>query len=374
MQPVELTDGDVRLRQATLDDVDEIIEQCNDQESVRWTTVPRPYGRADAEQFVIEFIPKSWADGSDLTWAIDLGGRFAGSVSLRPESNGRAEIGFGLAPWARGKGIMTRAAVLAIGWGFAVDGLGLRAMEWRAHVGNWASRRVAWRLGFRIEGTVRALCAQRGELRDAWIGTLLAGEAMRPATKWLETPVIRGPEVTLRALEDEDAETIFEAFNDPVTQHWFGGLPTPYPRESAGAFIEARREDAAAGRSAYWALALPEGGPAIGAVSVGAMQQHDGGGEMSYWLHPSARDKGVATEAVRLLTRHAFIDEADGGMGLRRLVVAHADGNEASRRVIERAGFRPMGIERAGDRIRGGVVVDLYWYDLLMDDPPSSRN
>ena len=343
MQAVELTDGTVRLRLATLDDVDEIVEQCNDPESVRWTTVPTPYGRADAEQFVTDFIPKSWADGSDLTWAIDVDRRFAGSVSLRPESNGRAEIGFGLAPWARGKGITTRASALAIGWGFAADGLGLRAVEWRAHVGNWASRRVAWRLGFRVEGTVRSLCAQRGELRDSWIGTLLPGELGKPVGRWIETPLIRGTEVTLRALANEDANSIFEAFNDPVTQHWFGGLPTPYPMADARAFIEARREDAAAGRGAYWALHPPEGGPAVGSVSIGAFQQHDGGGEVSYWLHPAARGEGITTEAVRLVARHAFIDEADGGLGLRRLVVAHAEGNDASRKVIERAGFRPLG-------------------------------
>jgi RimJ/RimL family protein N-acetyltransferase len=371
MQPVELTDGAIRLRLATLDDVDDIVEQCNDPETVRWTTVPAPYGRADAEQFVTDFVPKHWADGSDLTWAIDIEGRFAGSVSLRPEgSTGRAEIGYGLAPWARGRGVMTQAAALALDWGFSADGLGLRAVVWRAHVGNWTSRRVAWRLGFRLEGTVRALCDQRGELRDAWIGTLLAGEPLRPATTWLETPVLGGQSVTLRPLDDGDAEAIAEAFDDPVTQHWFGGLPSPYGVEEARKFVEDRREDAATGRSVHWAVADPAGGPALGLVSIGAFAQHDGGGEIGYWLHPAARGRGVATEAVRLLVRHAFIDESDGGLGLRHLVVAHVEGNDASQKVIERVGFRPMGVERAGDRIRGGVVLDLHWYDLLLDDLP----
>ncbi len=369
MQPVELSDDLVRLRLATLDDVDEIVEQCTDPEVARWTTVPQPYGRADAESFVSEFIPKGWAEGNDLTWAIDVGGRFAGSVSMRPDGNGRGEIGYGLARWARGQGVMTRAAKLAVAWALSADGLGLRAVEWRAHVGNWASRRVAWRLGFRIEGTVRALCAQRGELRDAWIGTLLAGEPLQPATTWLDVPVLGGPDVMLRPLADADADAIAEAFNDPVTQHWFGGLPTPYPIEDARAFLEERREDAASGRGVNWAVTHTEGGPLLGSVGLGRLKNRDGGGEISYWMHPAARGQGMVTEAVRTVVRHAFIDERDGGLGLRHLVIAHADGNEASRRVIERTGFRPMGVERAGERIRGGVVVDLHWYDLLVDDP-----
>jgi RimJ/RimL family protein N-acetyltransferase len=71
-----------------------------------------------------------------------------------------------------------------------------------------------------------------------------------------------------------------------------------------------------------------------------------------------------------LIVRHAFVPVEDGGLGLDRLVVAHAEGNEASRRVIERTGFRPMGVERAAERLGDGSVVDLRWYDLLRDDAP----
>ena len=35
----ELTDGVVRLRAHRVEDVDRIVEQCVDEESIRWTTV-----------------------------------------------------------------------------------------------------------------------------------------------------------------------------------------------------------------------------------------------------------------------------------------------------------------------------------------------
>ena len=57
-------------------------------------------------------------------------------------------------------------------------------MVWWANTGNWASRKVAWRLGFTMEGTVRQYLPHRGELRDAWVATLLAGDPREPRTAW----------------------------------------------------------------------------------------------------------------------------------------------------------------------------------------------
>jgi RimJ/RimL family protein N-acetyltransferase len=59
---------------------------------------------------------------------------------------------------------MTRAPRLVLAWGFGLSGI--EVVYWRAQVGNWASRRVAGRCGFRMEGTVGGLLQQRGERRD----------------------------------------------------------------------------------------------------------------------------------------------------------------------------------------------------------------
>jgi RimJ/RimL family protein N-acetyltransferase len=108
-------------------------------------------------------------------------------VDLRFDGLEGAEVGFGLAPWARGKGVMTRALRLVLAWGFGLPGVDM--VYWRAQVGNSASRRVARRCGFRMEGTVRGLLEQRGERRDAWIGSLRRGE---PLVGDPDTPPIQG--------------------------------------------------------------------------------------------------------------------------------------------------------------------------------------
>lgn len=83
-------------------------------------------------------------------------------------------MAFGLGPWARGNGLMTRALRLALAWAFAE--LDLKVVHWRATVGNWPARAVAARCGFKVEGTVRGLIAQRGKRYDGWIGSLRRGD------------------------------------------------------------------------------------------------------------------------------------------------------------------------------------------------------
>ena len=140
----ELTDGpDLLLRLPLPGDVVDIVAQCRDPEFQRWTTVPVPYHESDAQAFV-ERVAEGW-QANVARFAIAYQGRFAGSVDLRFDGLGGAEVGYGLAPWARGMGVMTRALRLALAWGFEVAGL--EVVYWRAQVGNGASRRVA--------GTVR---------------------------------------------------------------------------------------------------------------------------------------------------------------------------------------------------------------------------
>jgi RimJ/RimL family protein N-acetyltransferase len=164
--------GLVPLRAA---DLDLITATCQDPESARWTVVPVPYTRADAEFFVLRHAPLTWAAGEGAIFGIvDDQGGYAGTIDLRIDGadDASAEVGFLVAPWARGRGYATGALRSICSWGF--DALGLSRIVWRAHLGNEASRRVAVKAGFTMEGVQRAGCAQRGERHDAWVGAMLA--------------------------------------------------------------------------------------------------------------------------------------------------------------------------------------------------------
>jgi RimJ/RimL family protein N-acetyltransferase len=204
--------GPIRLRAPRLADVDAIIAACTDPESVRWTTVPHPYEPADAEFFIGPYTGDRWKRGEAAVFAItDAADAYAGSMELRmhPTDPAVADVGYLIAPRARGRGYAPAALRALCRWGF--EALDLVRIEWRAYVGNEASRRVAEKAGFTYEGTCRSALAHRGERRDAWLAALLAddlrddraedpraGEAEDPRADRAENP---------RAGEAEDPRT-----------------------------------------------------------------------------------------------------------------------------------------------------------------------
>ncbi len=187
MQPVDLTDGVVLLDLPVDGDVEEMTLACQDREVTAWTPLPLPYLVEHARGFIGGVVLDGWAKGTNLNWAIrEIDGeqRLAGMIGLHGLADGSAEIGYWLAPWARGRGLAARAVALVLDHAFAPGGLDLDHVLWVAYVGNWPSRRLAWRAGFRMEATVRGFAAQRGSRVDSWLGTLLRDDPREAAEPW----------------------------------------------------------------------------------------------------------------------------------------------------------------------------------------------
>lgn len=72
-------------------------------------------------------------------------------------------------------------------------------------------------------------------------------------------------------------------------------------------------------------------------VPVGrlALEQREHGVSAGYWTHPKHQNYGYMTEALEAALRLAF-----GALELRSVEARHADWNLASRRVLEKCGFR----------------------------------
>lgn len=185
MEPVTLSAPGLTLSVPTLDDVPAITRACQDPETAAWTTVPDPYEPAHAAGFVQEMVARGWASGFGLTWAVRPEGdaELGGMIGLDGVRDGHAEIGYWTAPWGRGRGLTTRAVLAVLDHAF--DELGLVRVTWHAFAGNWPSRRIAWRAGFRFEGLVRLGGVQRDTRRDDWGAGLLAADPRgRPAEPW----------------------------------------------------------------------------------------------------------------------------------------------------------------------------------------------
>lgn len=353
-----LTDGTVTLRRHGEDDVDLVLEQCRDPETVRWTTVPTPYSLDDAKRFVREVVPGGWETGAEWGFAVEVDGRYGGTVLLRPSPDGVGEIAFAAHPSIRGTGAMRRAVLLLVDWAFAQ---GIGSIVWWAHVGNWASRKLVASVGFAVEGTVRRHLGQRGELRDGWVATLLPDDPRDFRTPWLEVPRLADDVVVLREMTEADLPRVVEACSDERSRRWLGRLPSPYTIETGLAFLETQRERRATGTGVQWAIADPVDDGLLGTISL---FDHVRGveAEVGYWAHPDARGRGVMTHAVPLVTAYAF-----DGLGVAKVKAGAATGNVASLHVIEACGFRRYGVERLGTEVLAGRA-DLALYDLLAEE------
>lgn len=155
------------LRPPVLDDVDTIYQLCQDPLVGRFTTIPQPYERAHA----IEYVEKSvadWESGSGAAFVIvsDATDEVIGTIGVfrKPWDHAVAEIGYWLSADARGQGIASQAVRLLSRW--AIETMNLARLQIGTNRANLASQRVAEKAGFKHEGILRSWREIRGQRAD----------------------------------------------------------------------------------------------------------------------------------------------------------------------------------------------------------------
>src|SRR5262245_39063213 len=155
---------------------------------------------------------------------------------------------------------------------------------------------------------------------------------------------------------DED-DLVRHANNRKVWLQLRDRFPHPYTRADADAWLVhalAERPES------NFAIALDD-------AVVGGIGFERGGdverlsAEVGYWLGEEVWGRGLATAALRAVTRHAF--EAHG---LQRLFAAVFAGNLASARVLEKVGFVREGVLRRS-AVKDGVVLDRFLYAMVRE-------
>ena len=144
-----------------------------DAEIVRHTRVPRDRPPGFGATWVGRYTA-GWMDASRAGFAIlSTGGEFLGMAAIvELDLGGReGEIGYMVAPAARGQGVAGRALALITGW--ALGELGLERVELRIDIDNEASIRVAEQVGYVREGVFRSLHLKDGIRTDVAVYSLL---------------------------------------------------------------------------------------------------------------------------------------------------------------------------------------------------------
>ncbi len=188
-----------------------------------------------------------------------------------------------------------------------------------------------------------------------------------PKNVWVHKPVLRGALVELRPFREEDLPAMAEALADPDVLVLTGSVHSP--EEAAGrptvlddvGFAWYRSRADAPDRIDLAVVDL-EQDSCVGEVVLNDYDAANASCNFRILIGPRGRDRGLGTEASRLIVRYGF-----DTLGLHRIELSVYTFNPRARRVYEKVGFRVEGVRREAFRF-GDDWVDVVTMAMLAGD------
>ena len=165
-----------------------------------------------------------------------------------------------------------------------------------------------------------------------------------------DIPTLHSERLTLRGMRRQDAEDMFEyASRSDVTEFllWSEHSSVAYTAEYLK-YVESRY---AVGDFFDWAVTLSESGKMIGTCGFAKIDTVNNSAEIGYVLNPEYHHLGYGVEAARRVMDFGFRE-----LGLHRIEARFMQGNEASRRVMEKLGMQFEGVARDSMHVKGRFV------------------
>ena len=170
----------IRLEPLAESHLEAVAAVVDDPDVQRFTRVPVPAPRDYARSWLARY-EEGRRDGSREAFAIvDAEGEFVG-LALAPRIDREArevELGYIVAPSARGRGVATGGLRLLTDWAFGE--LGALRIELLIDVDNEPSKRVAERSGYVREGVLRSTYLKQDLRSDTEIWSRLPGDPAPP--------------------------------------------------------------------------------------------------------------------------------------------------------------------------------------------------
>ncbi|MDO7848132.1 GNAT family N-acetyltransferase [Hymenobacter sp. M29] len=176
-------------------------------------------------------------------------------------------------------------------------------------------------------------------------------------------PTLRTERLLLRQLTSADAPALFALRSDPRVMQY---IPRPLATSVADAEALIATGNDATGRNELlnWGIAPQASAEIIGTIGYYRLQPEHHRAEIGYLLHPAHQGQGFMQEAVAAVLAYGF----------ETLRLHSVEGvidplNEASARVLKRAGFVQEGLFRENE-FWEGRFLDTAYFSLLC---PASR-
>jgi len=168
--------------------------------------------------------------------------------------------------------------------------------------------------------------------------------------------VLTTPRLKLRPLRDSDVDDLWPYVSDPQFPRMMSWAAHT-DKEQTRTFIKTMNEAFVAGTDCVWGIEYVGkiwGTIALDGIAWQVRAWRIDRAEIGYWLAPPMWKQGLMTEAVLAVMRFAF-----ELLGLHKLTIGCFAENAASKRVIEKCGFRYVG------RYEDDVWRDGTWHSHL---------
>jgi [ribosomal protein S5]-alanine N-acetyltransferase len=182
----------------------------------------------------------------------------------------------------------------------------------------------------------------------------------------LKPPQLKTARLVLRPFESADVEALLTVLTEWRDITPMIGWPVVDTKPDADAVIQRMAGAEQTREQMFWAIEVD--GRLAGSVffvklDLQAKSWHLPAGMLGYWMAGEYRDQGYVTEATRAVISYGFTD-----LHLHKIKIGHVHINDKSRRVIEKLGFRPVGVERqefCWDSQSPPVWYDHHIYEML---------
>lgn len=164
----------------------------------------------------------------------------------------------------------------------------------------------------------------------------------------------------LREWQDSDIDDLVEGLNNLNVSKWLAFVPYPYTKDDAKTYIDRTKNS----KDYEFAIELKGENKVIGNVTLSGISQIHGTAGGGIWLNEKYQGMGYGIEAF-----NKRIDFAFNELKLRRLENGYFEGNEASKHMQEKLGYKSEGIRRKKFICMAtGKIEDEYINGLLKEE------
>jgi ribosomal-protein-serine acetyltransferase len=171
-----------------------------------------------------------------------------------------------------------------------------------------------------------------------------------------------GPDLELRPVRLEDAETLFCAVerNRERLRRWLEWATPEYCLNDMQRFLGEKEAENRAGVALT--MGIWSGGTLCGAIGLHRFVERHRSSSIGYWVDGRHEGRGIVTQACRAIVSEGFLE-----YGLHRIEIRCATGNQRSAAIPERLRFVHEGVLRDAEWLHDHWV-DLNVYAMLEHD------